>query len=412
MNSNNDNTLPSSIDLIRNLRMAGRAAEAQALIRTLEKACPPDLYIGQLGIDMNYLGMVSESEPLLRRALDDDHSPINRYMLINELTGCLQLQGRYHEAHALSRTFRGNSYAKELIDIVFRGDADAVATVAPKLLGLDEPVEGKRLFVMVEGGLGDFVNFSRYIDQLFLEGAAEVTFEGLEDWLDVIRPREGLRLSPAFHDVRGEELERCDRATFVFDLVARYQTSPYFPVFSPDALVGLDSARPIAPEADALLNADNGQLKVGLIWRSGSTARHEPYRSIQLAPLAPLLGEPNCRFYSLQVGELTDGEREIMQTHGIVDLAPFLKTFGDTGRVIERLDLLIAVDTGSAHLAGALNRPVWVPLAQACDPRWYDCQRFTPWYPSMRLYRQTELGDWTLPLADLRADLSRLSHHR
>jgi ADP-heptose:LPS heptosyltransferase len=90
-------------------------------------------------------------------------------------------------------------------------------------------------------------------------------------------------------------------------------------------------------------------------------------------------------------------------------MAPHLSTFGDTARVLEKLDLLITIDTGSGHLAGALNRPVWVLLSQTCDARWLDCRRFTPWYPSMRFYRQTELGDWTGPLADMQADLSAFS---
>ncbi|MEZ2351138.1 hypothetical protein [Caballeronia sp. RCC_10] len=64
-------------------------------------------------------------------------------------------------------------------------------------------------------------------------------------------------------------------------------------------------------------------------------------------------------------------------------------------------------NTGAAHLAGALNRPVWVLLSQACDHRWYDCRRYTPWYASMRLYRQERLGDWPVPLADMSAELAQ-----
>jgi ADP-heptose:LPS heptosyltransferase len=73
---------------------------------------------------------------------------------------------------------------------------------------------------------------------------------------------------------------------------------------------------------------------------------------------------------------------------------------------LERLDLLLSIDSGPAHLAGARQRPVWLMLAQSCDSRWYDCQRFTPWYSSMRLYRQVELGDWSSVVAAMSADLS------
>jgi hypothetical protein len=94
MTSNNDQTLPPSIELVRSLRMAGRASEACALIRQLSKATPPDLYIGQLGIDMNYLGLFKEAEAPLRRALQDDHSLMNRYKIGVEL--CTVLHGSRH----------------------------------------------------------------------------------------------------------------------------------------------------------------------------------------------------------------------------------------------------------------------------------------------------------------------------
>jgi tetratricopeptide (TPR) repeat protein len=412
MTSQNDPQLPASIELVRALRRAGRAAEACALIRQIGKAPPPDLYIGQLGIDMNFLGLFEEAEVHLRRALQDDHTLLNRYKISVELITVLYQQGRYHEAHALHRAVRDLPYDEAILDVVCGGSEEYIAPFRGKMLGKDEPVAGMRIYMAAEGGFGDFVNFSRYIDALFAEGAAEVTMELFPEWFDVARPREGLKFVLPLAETRAEELSRTDRATFIFDLLVRYQTSPYFPAYDPAACIALDPSKRLPDEAVAQLQADSNQLKVSLIWRSGSNARQEPYRSIQLPPLAPLLSTPNCRFYSLQVGELSDNEREIMQAHDVTDLAPYLNSFGDTGRAFEQLDLIISVDTGSAHLAGALNRPVWVLLAQACDHRWYDCQRFTPWYASMRLYRQIELGDWSVPLGDMQADLSRLAQNR
>jgi ADP-heptose:LPS heptosyltransferase len=180
-------------------------------------------------------------------------------------------------------------------------------------------------------------------------------------------------------------------------------------MLAPAAFIELDERARLPAEALALLHTCDARPKVGLAWRSASTARHEPYRSIGLRTLAQAIQQTGCRFYSLQVGELSDDERAIMQALGIVDLAPCLHSFGDTGRAMQQLDLVISIDSGPAHLAAALDRPVWMLLAGACDCRWYDCQRFTPWYPSMRLYRQPELGDWNRPLAELRADLQRLA---
>ncbi|WP_244816205.1 glycosyltransferase family 9 protein [Caballeronia sp. Lep1P3] len=364
---------------------------------------------GQIGVDMNYLGMHAEAEPWLRRGLLHPMTDLVHYQATEELIMVLFSLGRYHEAHELHRMNRDTARGAALLDTLHRGQRAWIEMMQPKLLGIDEPVAGTSILLMIEGGFGDFVLFSRYVDALLREGAREVVVEVFDFWSDVVRPREGVRLVPPTVEARTEEAQRCHRVATVFHLWARYQRSPYFPHENPAALIAPDAARALPPDAAARLQDDDARPKVGLIWRSASTARHEPYRSMPLGSLATVLANTDCRFYSLQVGELSEAERALMQAHGISDLAPYLRTFGDTARACEHLDLIISIDSGPAHLAAALNRPVWVLLSQACDCRWYDCQRFTPWYPSMRLYRQTQLGDWSQPLADVRADLARLA---
>jgi len=127
-----------------------------------------------------------------------------------------------------------------------------------------------------------------------------------------------------------------------------------------------------------------------------------------LAELEPILEVAGPRFESLQVGALDPAEREILARRGITTPGQGLRDFGDTWALLGEIDLLITVDTAAAHLAGAMGVPVWLLLAQACDSRWGDARRFTPWYASMRLYRQTRLGDWSRPLAEMSADLTRL----
>ncbi|WP_250473970.1 glycosyltransferase family 9 protein [Caballeronia sp. GAFFF1] len=408
MHVQSDAQLAVTIDNVRALRMARRAPEAQAMLR--EIAAQPDaggVWAGQMGIDMNYLGMFAEAEAWLKRGLHYPMSDVLHYQLTEELVMVLLSRGKYHEAHELQRANRDTGRAEALLDTLFRGDRPWIERLKHKMLGMDEPVAGKSILLLGEGGFGDFVLFSRYVDALLREGAREVVFEMFDSWRDVVRPREGVRFSVPTVEVRTVEAQRCDRVASVFHLWARYQPSPYAPQADPAALIGLDAAKPLPPEASALLHANGPRPKVGLIWRSASTARHEPYRSMQPGNLASLLADASCRFYSLQVGEPGEAERALMQAHGVVDMAPYLHTFGATGRAFEALDLIISIDSGPAHLAAALNRPVWVLLAQACDCRWYDCARFTPWYPTMRLYRQKQLGDWSHPLAELHADLHR-----
>lgn len=390
--------------------MAGRAAEAQAMLRRIAALRDAGgVWAGQIGIDMSYLGMFAEAEPWLRRGLLDPLPDVFRFQLTEELLMTLLSLGKYREAHELHRADRGIGRAEALLDTLFAGDGAWFERLKPKMLGMDEPVAGKSILLIAEGGFGDFVLFSRYVDVLLREGAREVVIELFDFWRDAVRPRERVRHAVPTAEARAEEAQRCDRIATVFHLWARYQSSPYAPQENPAALIGLETAKALPREASALLNAHGPRPKVGLIWRSGSSARHEPYRSMPLHELAAVLADATCDFFSLQVGESSEAERALMQAHGVSDMAPNLHTFGDTGRAFESLDLIISIDSGPAHLAAALNRPVWVLLAQACDCRWYDCRRFTPWYPSMRLYRQTQLGDWSHPLADLRTDLARFA---
>ncbi|SAK65860.1 tetratricopeptide repeat protein [Caballeronia hypogeia] len=398
------------LDLIRALRRAGRAAQARALGAQLAASENPGCHPGQLGVDLSYLALYSEAERFLMLGLADASlSLANRYSLTDELCGVRAILGKYSEAHEGYRTIRGRAYAEAFRHLIL-GDHPLWRSLLPdKLLDMDEPVSGKRILILGEGGFGDFVMFSRYVEALLREGAREVVLEHVPGWEGVFRQCERVSLFLPTEERRDLEAARSDRATFGFSLYARYQRSPDFPFQDASARIAIDPGKVLSDAARALLHEAPAGLKVGLIWRSASGVRHAPYRSMPLNALQPILSNGKCRFHSLQVGALSDEERSLLNQYEVTDLAPHLADFGDTARVLEALDLLVTIDTGAAHLAGALNRPAWVLLPQACDPRWLDCQRCTPWYPSMRLYRQSELGEWAPPLADLAADLSSLS---
>jgi hypothetical protein len=138
--------------------------------------------------------------------------------------------------------------------------------------------------------------------------------------------------------------------------------------------------------------ASPGQLKVGLVWAGNPAHSRDAERSLALSQIAPLLGVGGVAFYSLQK-RAPDAQEPAGGSAGYVDLGPDLADFGDTAGVIANLDLLICVDTSVAHLAGAMAAETWVLLAKPSDPRWMTGDS-TPWYPSMRLFRQRERGDW------------------
>jgi hypothetical protein len=114
-------------------------------------------------------------------------------------------------------------------------------------------------------------------------------------------------------------------------------------------------------------------------------------RRIPFAELARVLDVPGVAFYGLQV---LIGRREIEGETRLIDLAPHIEDFGDTVAMVDQMDLVITVDTSIAHISGALGKPVWTLLARVADWRWGCVGETTPWYPTMRLFRQERQGDW------------------
>ena len=137
--------------------------------------------------------------------------------------------------------------------------------------------------------------------------------------------------------------------------------------------------------------------------------KNDRYRSIELKQFIPLFKIPDCEFYSLQVGERVSELRIIDKERSIVDLGEKFADFSDTASALSQLDLLISVDTSVAHLAGALAKPVWNLLPANPDWRWLLDREETPWYPTMRLFRQKELGQWDDVIEKIRLELANLS---
>jgi hypothetical protein len=141
------------------------------------------------------------------------------------------------------------------------------------------------------------------------------------------------------------------------------------------------------------------QLKVGLVWAGSPTHRHDRHRSCALQTFEPLLRVPGVTFFSVQKGERSRELATLPADIVVSDLERYLQDFGDLAVILEQLDLVITVDTSVAHLAGALGKPVWTLLSAVPDWRWGFVGETTPWYPTMRLFRQTQSGQWGEVLA-------------
>ena len=136
------------------------------------------------------------------------------------------------------------------------------------------------------------------------------------------------------------------------------------------------------------------EFKIGVVWQGNPGHSKDRERSFRLAHLEPLAHLSGVRLFSLQKGF---GSEQLDEIDGRFPLVPFgkrLDDLADTAAVLKNLDLLVCPDTSLAHLGGALGIPVWLALPYACDWRWMRERSDSPWYPTMRLFRQQQWGDW------------------
>jgi ADP-heptose:LPS heptosyltransferase len=133
-------------------------------------------------------------------------------------------------------------------------------------------------------------------------------------------------------------------------------------------------------------------MRIGLVWAGRPDHSQDHWRSMRLADFAPLADARDAEFVSLQEGPAA--QQAASSPFPITDLSSSLKNFADTAAAIARLDLVISVDTSVAHLAGALGCEVWTLLHHVPDWRWMLDREDSPWYPTMRLFRQKNPGDW------------------
>jgi hypothetical protein len=146
------------------------------------------------------------------------------------------------------------------------------------------------------------------------------------------------------------------------------------------------------------------ERRVGLVWSGRPNHMNDHNRSIALARLAPLVAVPGLSFVSLQ-REYRDADLPALARLPIRRIDDALGDFADTAAAIERCDLVIAVDTAVAHLAGSLGKPLWVLISHIQDWRWLRDRTDSPWYPTARLYRQPAAGTWDGVIERIARDL-------
>jgi ADP-heptose:LPS heptosyltransferase len=150
------------------------------------------------------------------------------------------------------------------------------------------------------------------------------------------------------------------------------------------------------------LDALGGRMKVGLVWAGNPQHVDDAQRSMKPSHLADLAGLTDIVFVSLQKRDNPLASEALPAGLEVVDVSQDLNDFADTAAAMMHLDLTLTIDSATAHLAGALARTVWTLLAYAADWRWKDDGDSTPWYPTMRLFRQPSPGDWPAVIRSVR----------
>jgi tetratricopeptide (TPR) repeat protein len=264
----------------------------------------------------------------------------------------------------------------------------------PQWAGQD--LDGKTLVIRAEQGLGDTIQMLRYVPALAARGAKIL-----------------LRSPPGF-DALGRHVEGMNQ------VLEQGTVNPpcdyYVPAMSLPGVFGTTLANlprdvpyigvdPVRRERWRARLGTSSKRSVGLVWAGSPVHLKDRHRSTSLFALRPMLATSGVRFVALQKGPAAAEIAAVSKDVDILDLGAELEDLADTAAVIDALDLVIGVDTAVVHLAGALAKPVWTLVADPCDWRWMEDRDDSPWYPTMRLYRQRPRHEWGPVIARMSEDL-------
>lgn len=253
-----------------------------------------------------------------------------------------------------------------------------------------DALDGRAVLLYAEQGVGDVFQFVRYAAWLKERGAGRVIVEAPWPVVPLLAGADGVDEAIA----RGAALPHYDVHCSLMSLPWLAQTTldtipsrvPYLPV----------EPRPVA----ASIVAASG-LRVGMVWAGNPIHARDVLRSAPIDAMAALARIPGVVAFSLQKGDAPEEALRSLGDSGITDLAPELTDFRDTAAAIHALDVVVTVDTSVAHLAGALGRETWLLLPHVPDFRWMLDRTDSPWYPTMRLFRQPVPGDWATVFAQV-----------
>ncbi len=261
-------------------------------------------------------------------------------------------------------------------------------------------LKGKRILVYAEQGLGDALQFVRYLPMLKEKGCT-IIFECGKEMHDLLKGFDGADEIIERNYVSAPDIEY-DYEIPLLNLPGYFQTN----------MSNIPSKVPYLKADEKLKNSwskivdDKEKIKIGIVWAGSPIHTNDKHRSVRLQQFMPLLSVEGTHFYSIQKGFPVIQVKDYQLL--LTNLDDNIKSFADTAAIIDNLDLVITVDTSVAHLAGALGKETWVLLPYMPDWRWLLEGNRSLWYPTMKLYRQPAVGDWNTVFIELKKDLTNL----
>ena len=317
----------------------------------------------------------------------------------------LRVMPTYHEASwnkSLSLLLQGD-FKQGLPLYEHRWDAQKVSEMAgkrvfhkPTWLGT-EALQGKTILLYGEQGLGDFIQFCRYV-QLVAHLGATVILETPASLAGLLEGLEGVSQLV----IRGQELPHFDYQCPLLSLPLAFNTT----------ISTIPTNYPyLAAHASTLTKwqlklGEKRKKRIGLVWSSMSSFKSDSKRSLMLADFVKALPVDGFEYVCLQK-ELKASDQEFFAAYSHIRFfGDELEDFTDTAALIDNLDLVISTCTSVPHLSGALGKETWLLLSYVPDWRWLLDREDSPWYPSIKLYRQPSIGDWNSVLQRVKSDLS------
>jgi tetratricopeptide (TPR) repeat protein len=265
-----------------------------------------------------------------------------------------------------------------------------------------EPVAGCRFLLVGEQGRGDEIQFIRFAEWLHQQGAM----------VDVLVSLPIAELAASMTGVRAVFTTMPPGPYAYWSHMLRIPEHmkldfPMLPIAMPYLAATPEKVRHWKAHIESISprRKHAPSKRIGLVWAGSPNHALDRYRSIRLNALKPLFGLGGITWYSVQKGDREHESEGIAHECDLHTLGPAINDFTDTLAILQTLDLLITVDTSVAHLAGAAGLPVWVLVPAYSEWRWLTTRTDSPWYPSMRLFRQRELGEWDPVFKEVRAAL-------